>query len=187
MEWYEEVRLSDGITQGDLIPDCPIPLPSAGFYEDFLKNREDTEVPIDITQADIAVMSQACDIENDKIESIVVCPTWDSLFFAERNTVFRSKDKLNDLRVGREPAYHVLNKCEMPNFTMGYRIVDFHQIYSVPKDYLQQLASRVPVRLRLMSPYREHLSQAFARYFMRVGLPSDVDPVDFRTYSKPSS
>jgi hypothetical protein len=25
-----------------------------------------------------------------------------------------------------------------------------------------------------MPPYREHLSQAFARYFMRVGLPSDI-------------
>jgi hypothetical protein len=25
-------------------------------------------------------------------------------------------------------------------------------------------------------PYREHLSQAFARFFMRVGLPQPVDP-----------
>jgi hypothetical protein len=29
-------------------------------------------------------------------------------------------------------------------------------------------------RLRLRSPYREHLAQAFARYFMRVGLPHDA-------------
>lgn len=28
--------------------------------------------------------------------------------------------------------------------------------------------------LRLLPPYREHLSQAFARYFMRVGLPQDL-------------
>src|SRR5262249_39772943 len=28
--------------------------------------------------------------------------------------------------------------------------------------------------LRLHSPYREHLAQAFARYFMRVGLPHDA-------------
>ena len=29
-------------------------------------------------------------------------------------------------------------------------------------------------RLRLLPPYREHLSQSFARFFMRVGLPIDT-------------
>jgi len=29
---------------------------------------------------------------------------------------------------------------------------------------------------RRLPPYREHLSQAFARYFMRVGLPQDITP-----------
>jgi len=29
-------------------------------------------------------------------------------------------------------------------------------------------------RLRLLPPYREHLAQAFARFFMRVGLPADI-------------
>lgn len=32
-------------------------------------------------------------------------------------------------------------------------------------------------RLRLLPPYREHLSQAFARYFMQVGLPVNVSKV----------
>ena len=31
-------------------------------------------------------------------------------------------------------------------------------------------------RLRLNPPYREHLSQAFARFCMRVGLPVDIPP-----------
>jgi hypothetical protein len=31
-------------------------------------------------------------------------------------------------------------------------------------------------RLRLLPPYREHLSQSFARFFMRVGLPIDIPP-----------
>ena len=29
-----------------------------------------------------------------------------------------------------------------------------------------------------MPPHREHLSQAFARFFMRVGLPIDIAPFD---------
>jgi hypothetical protein len=31
-------------------------------------------------------------------------------------------------------------------------------------------------RWRLQSPFLEHFSQAFARFFMRVGLPSAVPP-----------
>jgi hypothetical protein len=30
------------------------------------------------------------------------------------------------------------------------------------------------VRWRLQSPFREHFSQAFARFFMRVGLPAAI-------------
>jgi hypothetical protein len=30
------------------------------------------------------------------------------------------------------------------------------------------------MRMVLPPPYREHLAQAFARYFMRVGLPHDA-------------
>jgi hypothetical protein len=29
-------------------------------------------------------------------------------------------------------------------------------------------------RLRLTSPYKEHFAQAFARFYMRVGLPHDA-------------
>ncbi len=32
----------------------------------------------------------------------------------------------------------------------------------------------LPSRLRLLPPYREHLAQGFARFFMRVGLPVDI-------------
>jgi hypothetical protein len=39
---------------------------------------------------------------------------------------------------------------------------------------MRQRAVRAGDRLRLLPPYREHLSQAFARYFMRVGLPQDI-------------
>jgi len=43
-------------------------------------------------------------------------------------------------------------------------------------DFLINFAKQKDQRLRLLPPYREHLSQAFARFFMRVGLPSDIPP-----------
>jgi hypothetical protein len=54
------------------------------------------------------------------------------------------------------------------------RIVDFRRVFSLPLTFVRQRAPRTGDRLRLLPPYREHLSQAFARYFMRVGLPQDI-------------
>lgn len=57
---------------------------------------------------------------------------------------------------------------------MDLSVVEFHRIYALPKEYLKAVALSAGFRLRLLPPYREHLSQAFARYFMRVGLPIDI-------------
>ena len=53
-------------------------------------------------------------------------------------------------------------------------VADFRQIFSLPVGYLTHRADQLGPRQRLLSPYLEHFSQAFARYFMRVGLPSDI-------------
>lgn len=59
---------------------------------------------------------------------------------------------------------------------MSPQIVDFSKVYSLPVLFLESwLGSRGDRRLRLLPPYREHLSQAFARFFMRVGLPQDIN------------
>jgi hypothetical protein len=54
--------------------------------------------------------------------------------------------------------------------------VDFGHIVSLPLDYLADHAESLGNRWRLRSPFLEHFSQAFARFFMRVGLPSDIPP-----------
>ena len=46
--------------------------------------------------------------------------------------------------------------------------------------YLKAFTITQAHRLRLLPPYREHLSQAFARYFMRVGLPVDIDKEEIK-------
>lgn len=84
---------------------------------------------------------------------------------------------------GREEArrrnltgVHLLNRCEHPDFETGFTIVDFRRVFSIPVAHFRRQAAAAGSRLRLMPPYREHLSQAFARFFMRVGLPLDVPP-----------
>jgi len=56
-------------------------------------------------------------------------------------------------------------------------VVNFREIVNLPVVYLRQHATGLGDRYRLQSPFLEHFSQAFARFFMRVGLPSAVPPI----------
>ncbi|MFH1096270.1 MAG: hypothetical protein ABH886_02555 [Candidatus Desantisbacteria bacterium] len=173
--WYEEVCNSTDITQGDIIVKCPIPLPDKELFEFLSENKEEPETYINLIQADVMVLSQACDIVNNKIDSLVVCPIWSLRKLMESNEYFKSSEARESLRQGKEPAYHLLNEYSSDKIKLEYSIVDFHRIYSLPKDYIKNVVENINNRLRLLPPYREHLSQAFARYFMRVGLPMDID------------
>ena len=93
---------------------------------------------------------------------------------------FKSKNGKESLRQGKEPAYHLLNRYTSAEIEIDYSVVDFHRIYTLPKDYLKAFTITQAHRLRLLPPYREHLSQAFARYFMRVGLPVDIDKEEIK-------
>jgi len=67
--------------------------------------------------------------------------------------------------------------CDIEGFeTEDYLIVDFHNVYSIHYDLLINIVQKQTKRIRLLPPYREHLSQAFARFFMRIGLPVDIPP-----------
>jgi len=69
----------------------------------------------------------------------------------------------------------LLNRSNLISPQMDLRIVDCGKVFCLPLPFIQELAVRQSPRLRLRSPYREHLSQAFARFFMRVGLPQDIN------------
>ena len=78
-------------------------------------------------------------------------------------------------RRGRH-RYHLLAASDLRDQTRELRVVDFRRVYSLPLTFVRERAARTGERLRLLSPHREHLSQAFARYFMRVGRPQDIPP-----------
>lgn len=138
-------------------------------------------------QADVIVMTQACDLEQDKVRNVVVCPhvslseykTGWEVYLRQRNqnpTAKAWRTHRNDIKDGYAWNLSILNKSSVAGVELEHRIVDFHDVFTIPREFLESLlAARGGQRLRLLSPYREHLSQAFARYFMRVGLPVPVD------------
>ena len=54
--------------------------------------------------------------------------------------------------------------------------MDFGKLLTLRIGHLERHAATLGPRHRLNSPYLEHLSQSFARFFMRVGLPADIPP-----------
>ena len=69
-----------------------------------------------------------------------------------------------------------LAECCLLDSLCEVRVVDFRRVYSLPVTFLRRRATQCGNRIRLLPPYREHLSQAFARFFMRVGFPVDIPP-----------
>ena len=73
-------------------------------------------------------------------------------------------------------GYHMVAGSEHGDWSREVSIVSFREVWSLPLAFLKKMASDCGLRPRIRSPYREHLAQAFARYFMRVGLPVDIPP-----------
>lgn len=185
--WYSRVEAQTPLTQGDLISDCPVIAWAAGPLN--LSGSNEGEVLKGATiaiQADVVVMTQACDLENNKVDNVILCPhisisEYRKAWEEERKKSNENPTKkawgslYNDIRDGYIWNLTILNSGESGDLKTEHRIVDFHDVYTIPRSFLESLLKqRGQARLRLNPPYREHLSQAFARFFMRVGLPVPV-------------
>ena len=172
--WYDVVSGPD-LQQGDILLDCPVFLipPEAV--------REPGEHPITIERQNVIVLSQSCDLalRNDgtcNLEDVSLAAIYQPSELAKDKT-FKKKVNWENARKGRYPGYHVLYRCDIPGHELDSLIVDFRRIFSLSVDAVREIAEADgKTRVRLLPPYREHLSQAFARFFMRVGLPVDIPP-----------
>jgi hypothetical protein len=163
--WYEIVE-GDSLEQGDILRACPIVIPTPVFP---LTNN----VTVDVQTFDIIIMTQSCDLENDKVQDIIVCPHWDLDQARQMDSSLANKKAWKEIIKGHRYHYAMLSSWE-GEISTGIRVVDFGRIFSLPRDFVGKIAASQGKRLRLSPPYREHLSQSFARFFMRVGLPQDI-------------
>ena len=155
------------LCQGDYLTDCHVPI-----FLDPTVTEQPKEVPIDIF--DLIVLTQSCDLEQNKVRLVAMCPIFPIEAFEKINPEFRKKGRWNEVRKGRVEGLHMLGAHNNPTNNRGAFVVDFREIYSLPFEYLVKHATEKGLRWRLRSPFLEHFSQAFARFFMRVGLPSTI-------------
>lgn len=159
------------LAQGDLLPNCLMPVFTGIFRQAIGQPIEEV-----INSARLIVVTQSCDLENEKIDFVALCPIHTLAEFEDANPEFSNQRRWEEVRKGRIEGLHLLSSPNDPDDNRSAYVVDFGHIVSIPLSYLSEHAESLGDRWRLNSPFLEHFSQAFARFFMRVGLPSLIPP-----------
>ncbi|HVC35142.1 MAG TPA: hypothetical protein VNL16_16640 [Chloroflexota bacterium] len=128
--------------------------------------------------ADVIVATQSCDLEQAKVSQVEVIPVYSLADWLREQPFFYNQ--LDSIRRGHVPGAYLLPAWpEAPIETAcRTRIVAIDEKHGISWRDLEG-ACRGP-RLGLRSPYIEHFGQAVARFYLRVGLPEDMPPVEWK-------
>ena len=169
--WYE-LASGRALAQGDLLLGCPVPRVEVYSYP------APAELDVVLDSHHLIVLSQSCDLENNKVDEVLLAAVLDYGVLVDReaaaNPSIRGTKWRRAAINGDFPPYSVLPEAIGPP-RLNWSLVDFHHLFTLPKRYVEDFAEASGNRLRLVPPYREHLAQAFARYVMRVGLPAPIE------------
>jgi hypothetical protein len=187
-EWYRLAPSEEQLTQGDIVFHCPLLNwdPAAIEITSAAQSSERLEQICQAIEADVVVMTQACDLEHDHVTNVVLCPhlgigehkaLWEEFMQARgQNPSPKAwRNYCDDIQGGYVWNLCFLNSSEWNGLSLDIRVVDFREVFTIPRVVLESvIRERAQPRPQLLPPYKEHLSQAFARFFMRVGLPTAV-------------
>ena len=165
---WEEVTGSS-LMQGDILVDCIVPI----FDTDYNPENIPKEgiMPIDFVDYDLIILTQSCDLANEKTRLVATCPVHKKIEFQTVNPLYKSKNKWKEIEKGKILGLYLLPPLPSDESEDDHLIVNFREIYSLPYSYLTKRAISLGMRWRLCSPFREHLSSSFGNFFSRVALP----------------
>ena len=175
-DWYAEIPAEKPLEQGDLLEAVPIVIPPISLTSASPRALgHELSLELSFERFKVVVMTQSCDlVELGEEDQVILCPRLDYRELASDDSRFRGRDGWTKLVQGRFVGAHLINQCEIGSHLFDYQVIDLQRVFSVPLVVVKQVAVNQGGRVRLLPPYREHLAQAFARQFMRVGLPFDL-------------
>lgn len=183
--WYQSAQKEDDLLQGDIIFNFPVLKWKSDMNVQKVRTRSGLnrkyKANIEVALEDVIVITQSCDLANCKTKFLTCCSvfSWEEfkLKLIETGQNEKNCKKIfNSIRDGFRWNYFLLSSEEVADYGhMDCSMVDFSVVFTVP---IQIVKTTIDLsnskRLRLKSPYIEHLSQSFARYYMRVGLPTQI-------------
>jgi hypothetical protein len=180
--WYRIVEGNNQILQGHILHNLPLAYPTSKILDSNNNPGTKEETPYVISNGNCIVMTHSCDFQEETPDSmqVVVCPFFDVAKKPEAVGPYINPDAWKSHVKGHRVDYYLLNEfvCqENPELSFPFRLIELKTTYTIPYGVLKILATRQGQRVCLQSPYLEHMSQAFARRFMRVGLPIVIPEV----------
>lgn len=168
-DWYVE-SVGD-IEQGDLFDGVRVVRPG-------LKDGKYTFTARD---ARVVVLTQSCDVRKVDLLLVAEVHDYDVLVATTDDGNLKSSEYRKALARGQAVTDFLMPP--LPSIEMNWSVVNFFDIYQVPKALLEDDgATRIG---RLGNPYVEYLSQGYARFMMRVGLPTVLTEFENRKPVKP--
>jgi len=121
-------------------------------------------------ELDVIVLTQSCDIGKDSQPRLLVAEvqTYSDMVRDRAGTEAAKAGYRKHLVRGTAVSDLLLPPCERLSME-DFLIVNFRELHHLFTHRVQSSDGYVC----LASPYREHLSQAYARFHMRVGLPTN--------------
>ncbi len=183
--WYRRVEQHESIQQGEVITNFPLIAPSKALMKDVsvIDNKEllveTADLLISLQLNDVVVISQSCDIENDKLAMITICPVGEltvlkSKFLSERGKKESEfKGWINNVIGSKNRGKFAVQACSIVDAERELSIIDFTSPFTVPLEYAKTIVRRRKQRLALVPPYRESMAVAYASTLSRVAIAND--------------
>ncbi len=160
---YEIAAHEEILSQGDLIDDCPLITiriwpPDPG-----------TDVRSESWTIRFVVLTQACDLAQDKTTRVVVAPVHEAAELVARN-ILKPGAIRDQVRRGQVFGWYFLPAAAAP-INLVESIVDLRELHTIERRTLEYLVGAGKRVCRIRTPWREHLAQHFGTTYTRIALP----------------
>ena len=150
-----------GRGQGDLLPDCLVPLFLSPTVSQAREAVEQT-----YTRSGLIVITQSCDLANSRVQFVALCPIYTLAELEAENPGLAKKGQWENVREGHVEGLRLLASPTVADDNGTANRGRFGQIVSLPStihDLARQFIRRA---METRSPYLEHFSSVIARFFM---------------------
>src|SRR5262245_56448237 len=159
---YEQPAASD-LSQGDILNECPI------LVWKLAPPPLDLEVPPEARIIRVVVLTQACDLAQEKTTRVVVAPVYEAAELVARN-VLKAGAIRDQVRRGQVFGWYFLPAAPVP-IDLAESIVDLRELHTIERRTLEHLVGAGKRVCRIRTPWREHLAQHFGTTYTRIALP----------------
>ena len=159
---FEQPTAAD-LSQGDILDDCPI------LVWKLAPPPLDLGVPPEIRIIRVVVLTQACDLAQDKTTRVVVAPIHEAAELVAKN-ILKAGAVRDQVRRGQVFGWYFLPAAPAP-INLAESIVDLRELHTIERRTLEYLVGAGKRVCRIRTPWREHLAQHFGTTYTRIALP----------------